>query len=78
MSRYVMKPEIIVVVVVLLIVYIGYQVSRKCKKESTVEPFHRMLRPYIRKTRQQMDHHRSLAQEHISRGYRKLMSYSIY
>ena len=72
-----MKPEIIVVVV-LLTAYIGYQVSHMCKKESTVESFHRMLRPYIRKTRQQIDHHHSKAQEHISRGYRKLMSYSIY
>jgi len=71
-----MKPEIIIVVI--LVAYIVYQVLQKCKKEDTVESFHRMLRPYIRKTRQQVDYHHLKAQEHISRGYRKLMSYSIY
>lgn len=72
-----MKPAIIIFVT-LLIAYIGYQVLQKCKKEDIVEPFHRMFRPYIRKTRQHIDYHQSLAQEHISRGYRKLMSYTIY
>lgn len=65
-----------VILVIILVAYIVYHMLHK--KVSTVESFHRMLRPYIRKTRQQIDHHHSLVQEHITRGYRKLMSYSIY
>lgn len=69
-----MKRGYFFIVIALLFACVVYNAA----KSSTVEPFHRMLRPYIRKTRHHVERNHSLAKEYISRGYRKLSSFSIY
>lgn len=75
-----MKPSYHIIIAALLFLFLVCMVAHSVNKERTeiVEPFHRMLRPYIRKTRCHIENNHSLAKEYISRGYRKLTSFSIY
>ena len=73
-----MKREYFFIIIALLFVCVVYNAAKGSKTRNVMEPFHRMLRPYIRKTCAHVERNHSLAKEYISRGYRKLSSFSIY